>query len=75
MIGYPLADEPEAVNYDEMPGMFVPLQQLEDLAPGTWYINVLACYPEYRGRGFGSGLLAIAEELAIDIELGNGRPV
>ncbi len=64
LIGYPLADEPAAVDYDEMPPMFVPLQELEDLAPGTWYVNVLASYPEFRGKGFGSDLLAIAEDLA-----------
>ena len=22
-----------------------PLQELENLAPGTWYVNVLATYP------------------------------
>jgi len=66
LIGYPLADEPEPVNYDDMPGMFVPLQELEDLVPGTWYVNVLATYPEYRGRGYGSELLSIAEQLAVD---------
>ena len=38
LIGYPLADDPEPVNYAELPAMFVPLQQLEDMAPGTWYV-------------------------------------
>jgi len=66
LIGYPLPDEPAPVDYDELPAMFVPLQQLEDLAPRTWYINVLATYPEYRGKGFGGDLLAIAEQLALD---------
>ena len=33
--------------------MFVPLQELENLAPGTWYVNVLAAYPEHRGKGHG----------------------
>ncbi len=66
LIGYPLADEPEPVDYDGMPAMFVPLQELEDLVPGTWYVNVLATYPEYRGQGFGAELLAIAEQLARD---------
>lgn len=66
LMGFPLPDEPEPVNYDEMPPMFVPLQQLEDLAAGTWYVNVLATYAEYRGKGFGSGLLAVAEQLAAD---------
>ena len=64
LIGYPLPDTPEPINYDDMPRMFVPLQELENLVPGTWYVNVLATYPEYRGKGFGSGLLSIAEQLA-----------
>lgn len=64
LIGYPLPDPPEPVDYDDMPAMFVPLQQLEDLAAGTWYVNVLATYPEYRGQGFGTRLLSIADELA-----------
>jgi len=42
----------------------VPLQQLEDMAPGTWYLNVLAAYPERRRRGHGRALLGIAERLA-----------
>ncbi len=66
LIGYPLADEPEPVDYTDMPPMFVPLQQLEDLAPATWYVNVLAAYPGHRGKGYGAGLLSIAERLAAD---------
>lgn len=66
LIGYSLPDTPEPVNYEEMPGMFLPLQELEDLVPGTWYVNVLATYPEYRGLGYGSDLLSIAEQLAVD---------
>ncbi len=64
LMGYPLPDEPEATNYDELAPMFVPLQQLENLAAGTWYVNVLAALPECRGKGYGSELLGIAEELA-----------
>ncbi|MGH6904725.1 MAG: GNAT family N-acetyltransferase, partial [Geminicoccaceae bacterium] len=59
----PLPDRPEAID-DEMPPMFVPLQELENLAPGTWYVNVLATCPEYRNRGHGTRLLGIAERLA-----------
>ena len=66
LIGYPLPDEPEAVDYDELPPMFRPLQELEDLAPRTWYVNVLAAFPEHRGKGYGGQLLAIAEDLARD---------
>jgi ribosomal protein S18 acetylase RimI-like enzyme len=64
LIGYPLDDDPPPADYGTMPPMFVPLQQLEDQVPGTWYINVLATYPPFRGRGYGTELLAIAEQLA-----------
>jgi ribosomal protein S18 acetylase RimI-like enzyme len=63
LIGYPLADVPEPPP-DDAPAMFVPLNELEDLVPGTWYVNVLAAYPEFRGRGYGRTLLALAEDLA-----------
>jgi ribosomal protein S18 acetylase RimI-like enzyme len=64
LIGYRLADTPEPIDYDRMPALFVPMQELENLAPGTWYVNVLATFPEHRGKGFGTGLLSVAERLA-----------
>lgn len=65
LIGYPLADTPEPPD-DDVPALLMPLLELENLVPGTWYLNVLAAYPEYRGRGFGTALLEIAESLAHD---------
>ena len=65
LIGYPLADRPQPIA-DTMPPMFVPLQELENLAPGTWYVNVLAAFPEYRGQGHGTALLTLAEQLAVE---------
>ncbi len=64
LVGYEQPAEPEPIDYDAMPQMIVPLQELENLAPATWYVNVLAVMPDYRGRGFGSKLLALAEEIA-----------
>lgn len=66
LIGYPLSEVPEPVNYDELPPMFAPLQELEDEVPGTWYVNVLAAFPEHRGKGYGGALLTLAESLARD---------
>lgn len=66
LVGYPLEDSPEPTDYSDMPPMFVPLQQLEDMVPGTWYVNVLATYPKYRGEGYGRQLLSVAESLAVD---------
>ena len=64
LIGYVLPDQVDLSIYSEMPAMFVPLQELEDSALSTWYVNVLAAYPEYRGCGIGSQLLDTADQLA-----------
>jgi ribosomal protein S18 acetylase RimI-like enzyme len=63
LIGYAIPDNPEPVP-DDMPAMFVPLQELENLAPGTWYINVLAVQPQFRRQGLGTRLLALADKTA-----------
>ena len=63
LIGYEIPDNPEPLP-DDMPAMFVPLQGLENLAPGTWYINVLAVRPQFRNQGLGTKLLALAQEKA-----------
>ena len=67
LFGYPLADTPEPIPAD-MPAMFRPLQELENLAPGTWYVNVLAAYPEHRGKGYGGALLGVADRMAVEAQ-------
>ena len=63
LIGYPIGDTAEEIGPD-MPAMFVPLQELENEALSSWYINVLATYPAFRGRGIGSNLLEQTERQA-----------
>ncbi len=63
LISYSLRDRPEAVS-DELPAVLVPLHELMNHAPDTWYVHALAAYPSYRGRGQGSALLAVADKLA-----------
>lgn len=63
LIGYPLAEAPEPVPA-ELPPMLVPLHELTNQVPGTWYVHALAASPEFRGRGLGSALLAMADDLA-----------
>lgn len=63
LIGYAIDEEPEPIP-DGYPAMFRPLQELENLAPGTWYVNVLAVLPAFRNRGLGARLLQRAEETA-----------
>lgn len=63
VIGYPLPDEPVPIGPD-FPREFVALQELENLAPGTWYLNIVGVYDTARGQGIGSALLAHAEGVA-----------
>jgi ribosomal protein S18 acetylase RimI-like enzyme len=65
-IGYPLAKRPSAAPGPAPPGLLAPLEALERLAGGTWYINAIATYPEARGRGYASRLLETAEDLATE---------
>ena len=64
LIGYPLG--PAQPIGTDMPAMFMPLQELENLAAGSWYVNVLAVMPFWRSHGIGSRLLFEAERLARD---------
>lgn len=63
LIGYEIAERPEPIPAD-FPAMFRPLQELENLAPGTWYVNVLAVLPAFRSLGLGTKLLQRAQETA-----------
>ncbi|MBB4121734.1 GNAT family N-acetyltransferase [Martelella radicis] len=64
LITYPIGDEPDPIDPAEMPAVFIPLQELENEALGTLYVNVLATEEAYRKRGYGSELLEKAKELA-----------
>ncbi|MCB1489679.1 MAG: GNAT family N-acetyltransferase [Bauldia sp.] len=63
LIGYRIADDAADEDLSEMSEIVRPLAELEALAPGHWYVNVLAVFPEFRGRGIGTVLLARADEI------------
>ena len=63
LLGYATEPEPAPIEPDTPP-ILVPLLELEALAPGSWYLNVLATYEAHRGKGLGSALLAKAEDIA-----------
>jgi ribosomal protein S18 acetylase RimI-like enzyme len=63
LLGYPLGNEPEPID-GGMPALLVPLHELMNMAPGTWYVHALAAYPEYRGRGIGTECLREADRRA-----------
>jgi ribosomal protein S18 acetylase RimI-like enzyme len=63
LLAYRLPEHSD-VNLDELPDLLRPLEELEQKVPGTFYINILAAYPEYRGQGLGTTLLEAARALA-----------
>jgi ribosomal protein S18 acetylase RimI-like enzyme len=63
LLGYPLPHRTVPIPPD-IPPMFVPLQEIENLAAGTWYVNALATRPSHRGQGHGARLVALADRLA-----------
>ena len=69
LVGYPIAAEPEAIDTQGTPPMWIPLLELESIAAGTWYINTVAVFTEARGLGVGSKLMRWAEQTAADLGL------
>jgi ribosomal protein S18 acetylase RimI-like enzyme len=61
LVGYCLDDPYDLSALAEMPPMVQPLLKLEARAPRSWYVNVLATFPEFRRRGLATKLLEIAE--------------
>jgi ribosomal protein S18 acetylase RimI-like enzyme len=66
LVGYRLDDPYDLDGLDEIPDVVQPLVKLEAKAPGSWYVNVLATFPEFRGLGIATTLLEIAESNAND---------
>ena len=64
LLGYRLPDPYAVGDLNDAPQVVRPLIELESLAPGSWYVNAIATFSDYRGRGIGSGLMALARELA-----------
>ena len=65
LLAYPL---PSAEDNDENPNDFEefirPMVELEQLVPETFYINMVATYPQFRGQGVGTALMGLVDELA-----------
>lgn len=65
LVGYRLDDPYDLeASLAETPKIVRPLVRLEAKAPGSWYVNVLATFPEFRRQGIGARLLVIAEQKA-----------
>jgi ribosomal protein S18 acetylase RimI-like enzyme len=61
ILAYLLPDDYDLCELDSYPAVVRPLVELEAMAPGSWYINAIATYEEFRGQGIASALLSACE--------------
>ena len=64
LLAYRLPDQEDAEGLEELPTFIRPLIELEQCVPGSFYINMLATYPEHRNKGVGRALMGIVDDLA-----------
>ncbi len=64
MLAYRLPETEDAEDLNELPKLIRPLVELEQCVPGTYYINMIAVFPDYRNMGIGSKLMYLANQLA-----------
>jgi ribosomal protein S18 acetylase RimI-like enzyme len=64
LLAYRLPEAQNAEDLQALPGFIRPLVELEQCVPGSFYINMLATFPDYRNRGVGSALMGITDALA-----------
>ncbi len=59
LLDYPIDEPMDEKDISKLDVVVQPLLRLEARAPGSWYINMIAVFREFRGRGVG---LALMEE-------------
>ncbi len=64
VLAYRLPDEEDAEDLNELPGFIRPLVELEQCVPASFYVNMIATFPEYRNRSIGTQLMNIVDDLA-----------
>ena len=64
LLAYRLPEPGPAEDLAGLPDFIRPLIELEAQVPGSCYINMLACFPRYRGQGIGTALMDVVDDLA-----------
>lgn len=64
LLSYPLPDPYDISGLNDYPAAVRPLVALEAKVPGSWYINAIATYEQFRGRGVASTLMSACESIA-----------
>jgi len=62
LLSYALPDPYDTEALHDCPAVVRPLLELEANAPGSWYINAIATYEQFRGRGVASTLMSACED-------------
>ena len=55
--GFSLPDPYEVLDIAELDPVFLPLVRLEEVAKGSWLLQAVAVFPEWRGQGHGRTLI------------------
>jgi ribosomal protein S18 acetylase RimI-like enzyme len=66
ILAYRLPDEDDAEDLDELPEFIRPMVELEQCVPGSFYINMIATFPQYRNMSIGTKLMGMVDSLARD---------
>jgi len=66
LLAYKLPPPSSDENLDDYPEFIRPLIELELCVPNSYYINMIATYPEFRGKSVGSKLMDTVSKSAID---------
>lgn len=64
LYAHPLPGPEAAENLQDLPKFIRPMVELEQVVPGSYYIGMLAAYPQYRNRGIGTTLMADVDSTA-----------
>ena len=64
LLAYRLPAADDADDPADYPDFIRPLIELEQCVPESFYVNMLATYPDYRNRAVGSTLMEYANKLA-----------
>ena len=64
LLSYLLPDPYDIGELHSYPDVIRPLVELEAKVPGSWYINAIATYEQFRGRGVASALMSACDGFA-----------
>jgi ribosomal protein S18 acetylase RimI-like enzyme len=68
LLAYKLPPPGHEEKLSDYPEFIRPLIELEQCVPNSYYINMIATYPEFRGQSVGTTLMATVPRAAIDAD-------